>query len=63
MAVLSCPVSHKGIILLMLPLTYEGLAGIKCLMLLLYIWLDVAVKPLRYVNTLWLRLNNLSKTF
>ena len=37
-----------------LPLTYEGLAGIKRLILLLYIWLDVAVKPLKYVNTLWL---------
>ena len=39
----------------MLPLTYEGLAGIKILILLLYIWLDVAVKPLKYVNTPWLR--------
>ena len=48
--------SHKGITLLMVPLTYEGLAGIKRLILLLYMWLDVAVKPLKYVNTLWLQL-------
>ena len=43
----SCFLSHKGIILLMLTLTYEGLAGIKRLILLLYtvaIWLDAAVK-------------------
>ena len=48
----------------MLSLTYEGLPGIKLLILLLYIWLDIAVKPLKYVyyNTLWLWLNNLSKT-
>ena len=26
--------------------TYEGLAGVKRLVLLLYIWLDVAVMPL-----------------
>ena len=54
----SCLLPHKGIILLMLPLalSYEHLAGIKCLILLLYIWLDtqVAVKPLKYVNTPWL---------
>ena len=37
----------------MLPLTYESLAGIKHLILLLYIWLDVTVKPLKYVNTLY----------
>ena len=42
--------------ILILPLTYEGLAGIKHLILLFYIWLDVAVKPLKYVNTLWLPL-------
>ena len=42
--------------LLILPLTYEGLAGMKRLILLLCIWLDVAVKPLKYVNTLWLPL-------
>ena len=52
----NCLLSHKGIILLMLPLTYEGLAGIKCFILLLYIWLDVAVKPLKYVNILWVLL-------
>ena len=40
----------------MLPPTYQDLAGIKRLILLLYIWLDVAVKPLKYVNTLWLPL-------
>ena len=52
----SCLLSHNdiGIILLMLPLTYKGLASIKRLILLLYIWLDVAVRPLEYVNTLWL---------
>ena len=49
----SCLLSHKGIIFLMLPLTYDDLAGIKRLILL---WLDVAVKPLKYANTLWLRL-------
>ena len=38
----------------MLPLTYEGLADMKHLILLLNIWLDVAVKPSKYVNTLWL---------
>ena len=43
----SCLLSHEEIILLMLPLTYEGLVGIKHLILLLYIWLDVAVKPLK----------------
>ena len=40
----SCLLSHKGIILLILLLTYEGLAGIKHLILLLYMWLDIAVK-------------------
>ena len=40
----------------MVPLTYEGLAGMKRLILLLYMWLDVAAKPLKYVNTLWLQL-------
>ena len=38
----------------MLSLTYDALAGIKCLNLLLYLWLDVAVKDLKYINTLWL---------
>ena len=38
----------------MLPLTYEDLAGIKHLISLPYIWLDVEVKPLKYVNTLCL---------
>ena len=31
----------------MLPLTYKGLAGMKCLILLLYIWLDVAVSAFK----------------
>ena len=52
----SCLLSHKEIVLLMLLLTYEDLAGTKHLILLLYIWLDAAVKLLKYVNTLWLRL-------
>ena len=46
-------IPHIGIILLMIAsyhsVTSEGLAGIKRLILLLYIWLDVAVKPLKYV--------------
>ena len=48
---------HKGIIFLMLPLTYEGLASMKGLISIHYIRLDMytlAVKPLKYVNTLWL---------
>ena len=40
----------------MLSLTYERLAGIERLNLLLYIWLDAAVKPLKYVRTPWLQL-------
>ena len=54
----SCLLSHKGITPLTLSLTYENLASIKHLILLLYTWLaiDIAVKPLKYVNTLWLHL-------
>ena len=49
--------------LLVLSLTYEGLAGMKSLISICYIRLDiamyniiiiVAVKSLKYVNTLWL---------
>ena len=44
----------------MLPMTYEGLADMKDLISLHYIRLDMyvlAVKPLKYVNTLmaWVR--------
>ena len=53
----NCLLSHKGIMLLMLPLTCKGLAGFSSL-LLMYIntlWLEqYIVMFLRYINTLWL---------
>ena len=45
------------VIFLMLPLSYEDLAGMKGLISMHYIRLDIytlAFKPLKYVNTLWL---------
>ena len=43
--------AHKGIIFLMLPLTYEGLAGMKGLISIHYIKLDMYIlavnKPLK----------------
>ena len=47
---------------MILPLTYEGLAGIKLLILLLYIWLDVAVKPLSMLTLYGYGYDNPSKT-
>ena len=46
----------------MLPLTYEGLPGIKHLILLLYIWLDVAVEPLSMLTLYGYGYYNPSKT-
>ena len=39
--------AHKGIIFLMLPLTYEGLAGMKGLISIHYIRLDMYILPLK----------------
>ena len=52
-----CLLSYKGNILLMLPLIYEALAGIKpfdFITLYSYGLIAIVVKPLEYVNILWL---------
>ena len=59
----NCLLSHKGSMLLMLPLTCKGLAGIKSLLLMYISTLSLdahtamymlVAQPLKCINTPWL---------